>query len=111
MLTDNLQLIGDRLYAIRKKRGMTQAQVAGLAGVSERTYPEIERGIVNMRILTFVRICDALRISPDEVLIDTQLQLASRENDVLARLNSCSFHQRDTALQLLEVYFNSIEKN
>ena len=59
VLADNLRLIGERLYAIRKKRGLTQVEVAEAAGLSERTYPEIERGIVNMRILTFIRICDA----------------------------------------------------
>ena len=44
MLIFDFHTIGNKLYAIRKQMGMTQAEVAEAAGVSDRTYADIERG-------------------------------------------------------------------
>ena len=109
VLINDLRQLGDRLYSIRKRRGMTQAQVAEAADVSDRTYTEIERGIVNMRILTCVKICEALHITPDEVLVEAHEQLSARENTILDRLHACPLHQKETALRLLEIYLDSVE--
>lgn len=59
---------GNKLLALRKRMGLTQAEVAELSGLSDRTYADIERGTVNMRIETVLRICQALHITPDEIL-------------------------------------------
>ena len=37
MLIYNFTTIGNKLYAIRKRMGMTQAEVAEAAGVADRT--------------------------------------------------------------------------
>ena len=63
-------MIGNKLLAIRKRTGMTQAEVAEAAGLSDRTYADIERGTVNMRTETLLRICNVLRITPDEILTE-----------------------------------------
>ena len=60
MLIHDFQAIGNKLLTIRKKVGLTQAEVAEAAGLADRTYADIERGFVNMRIETILRICDAL---------------------------------------------------
>ena len=56
MLIFDRRTIGNRLLAMRKKRGLTQAEVAELAGLSDRTYADIERGTVNMRLETLLHI-------------------------------------------------------
>ena len=63
MLVSGLVAIGNKLLSIRKRMGMTQAEVAEAAGLSDRTYADIERGSVNMRIETILRICNALHLS------------------------------------------------
>ena len=68
MLVYDLRIIGNKLLAIRKRMGMTQAELAEAAGLSDRTYADIERGTVNMRTETMLRICNVLHITPDEVL-------------------------------------------
>ena len=68
MLIYDFSDIGNKLLAIRKRAGLTQVEVAEAAGLSNRTYADIERGTVNMRIETILRICDALHITPDEIL-------------------------------------------
>ena len=57
MLLFDMMTIGNRLLAARKRLGLTQAEVAERAGLSDRTYADIERGGVNMRIETFLRPC------------------------------------------------------
>ena len=54
MLVFEFVKIGNKLHAIRKAKGMTQAEVAEAAGLSDRTYANIERGSVNVRIETLL---------------------------------------------------------
>ena len=63
MLIFDYKTIGNKLLSFRKKRGLTQYEVAEIAGLSDRTYADIERGSVNMKIETILRICDALHLS------------------------------------------------
>ena len=70
--------IGNRLLAVRKRAGITQVEAAELAGVSDRTYADIERGSVNMRLETSLRICEALHSTPDELLIDEEEKAVHR---------------------------------
>ena len=56
MLIHDFSKIGEKLFAFRKKIGMTQFEVAEAAGLSDRTYADIERGSVNMRVETLLKI-------------------------------------------------------
>jgi transcriptional regulator with XRE-family HTH domain len=108
MLIFDFHTIGNKLYAIRKQTGMTQAEVAEAAGVSDRTYADIERGSVNMRIETVLRICNTLHVTPDEILTEENPSLTARQEELWARLNACPPKERETALGLLEVYLKSV---
>lgn len=108
MLVFDLHSIGNKLLAIRKRAGLTQEEAAETAGLSSRTYADIERGTVNMRLETILRICDALHITPDEILTQEESPLSLRQEEIIARLNACSEKDRDTALRLLDVYLSSL---
>ena len=104
MLVFDFLAIGNKLCMIRKAMGMTQADVAEAAGVCDRTYADIERGTVNMRVETLLRICNVLKITPDEVLTsDTDLSY----EEILNLLNSASNKNRKTALKILEAYLQN----
>ena len=109
MLIYDFRAIGNRLLAIRRRQGLTQAEVAEAAGLADRTYADIERGTVNMRLEPILRICQALHITPDEILTQERSAIAVRQEELLARLNACSEKDRDTALLLLEVYLRSLD--
>ena len=109
MLIYDFRAIGNRLLAIRRRQGLTQAEVAEAAGLADRTYADIERGTVNMRLETILRICQALHITPDEILTQERSAIAVRQEELLARLNACSEKDRDTALLLLEFYLRSLD--
>ena len=108
MLIFDLNTIGNKLLAIRKRAGLTQAEVAEAAGLSDRTYADIERGSVNMRTETMLRICNVLHITPDEVLTEENSSLTSKQEELWERLNACNPKDKETALQLLSVYLKSV---
>ena len=104
MLVFDFLAIGNKLCLIRKNMGMTQAEVAEAAGICDRTYADIERGTVNMRVETLLRICRVLKITPDEVLTsDTDFS----SEEILSLLNSASEKSKKTALKILEAYLQN----
>ena len=71
--------------------------MAELAGLSDRTYADIERGTVNMRLETLLHICRVY-----------ELDAPLPESELLARLHRCTPQQQATALTLLAVYLGSL---
>ena len=106
MLIFDFRTIGNKLLTIRKKAGLTQAEVAEAAGLSDRTYADIERGTVNMRIETILKICEALKITPDEILTEEQEPDIMWKNELLEELENCTPKEKETAFKLLAVYLN-----
>ena len=109
MLVFDLRTIGNKLLTVRKRMGMTQAEVAEAAGLSDRTYADIERGTVNMRTETILRICNVLHITPDEVLTEESTSLTAHQAELWERLNACNPKDKETALQLLSVFLKSLD--
>lgn len=108
MLIFDSRKIGNKLFALRKRMGMTQAEVAEAADISDRTYADIERGTVNMRIDTVLKICGVLHITPDEILTQDAPMLSAQAEELWSRLQSCSPKDQETALTLLSVYLESL---
>ncbi len=110
MLIFDFHSIGNKLLAYRKRAGLTQAEVAEAAGLSDRTYADIERGSVNMRIETILKICQALHITPDDILTEENNETDVLELEIVQLLGKCSPQHRKTALDLLYVYLKSIQQ-
>lgn len=107
MLVSNLCEIGDKLYKIRKNKGLTQAEVAEKAELSDRTYADIERGGVNMRIGTLLRICRALNVTPNDVLMaDNNIEIT--EQHIANTIKNCTNKEKETVLKMLSVYVESL---
>ncbi len=108
MLVFDLREIGTNLYQIRKRKGLTQAEVAEKAELSDRTYADIERGGVNMRLETLMKICSALKITPNDILTVADNEDIT-EQDVFEAIQTCSTNEKETALKLLNIYINSLK--
>lgn len=108
MLVFDLFKIGAKLYEIRRNKGLTQADVAEKAELSDRTYADIERGHVNMRIETLLKICSALNITPNDILV-TDDDFGISEQNLIDLLKDRSISEKETALKLLNVYVNSLK--
>lgn len=96
------------MYAIRKRLGLTQSEVAEAAGLSDRTYADIERGNVNMRIGTLVQICSALHVTPNDIMVDEQTLLIDQQDELPESLKQCTPNEQETCLKLLTVYLHSL---
>lgn len=107
MLVFDFRVIGNRLYEIRTKKFMSRSEVAEKANLSDRTYADIERGSVNMRVETILKICDALKITPNDLLVSED-ETAISEEDIINVMKECSPKEKETALQLLETYLQSL---
>ena len=88
MLIFDLRTIGNKLLTIRKRMGMTQAEVA---------------------TETILRICNVLHITPDEVLTEESTSLTAKQAELWERLNACNPKDKETALQFLSVYLKSLD--
>lgn len=109
MLFYTLAEIGSNIYQARKRLGLTQADVAEAAGLSDRNYANIERGLVNMRLKTLLRICEALHVSPDELLISDALPAEITPTDLVGQLEECNPRDQRTAINILAAYLNSLQ--
>lgn len=109
MLIFDLKHIGNKLYEIRTKKLLSRLDVAEKAELSDRAYADIERGNANMRIETFLNICNALNITPNDVLIEEDTNVFS-ENEILDTLATCTEFERRTIMRILKVYLDSLNK-
>lgn len=109
MLISNLCEVGNKLYKLRKSKGLTQAEVAEKAELSDRTYADIERGNVNMRLETLLKICNALNITPNDILTTEEYKIFT-EAELVNIINSCTETEKQTVLNLLYVYIKSLNK-
>lgn len=108
MLIYDMRQIGNKILALRKTTGLTQAELAEKAGLADRTYADIERGNVNMRIETLLKICDALGVTPDTILTEENTALQIKGEDVAKRISACSEKEKQTALAIIDVYLKSL---
>ena len=108
MLIFDRRQIGNNLLRLRKQAGLTQMELAEAAGLADRTYADIERGGVNMRVETLLRICAALRVTPNDVLVAEEAAEVPDQDALFERLRQCSARDRETALNLLAVYLRSV---
>lgn len=109
MLIFDFHKIGGKLFSARKRLGLTQMEVAESSGLSDRAYADIERGTVNMRIETVLRICQALQISPNDILTEDDNTPELQQNELLEQLAHCTPKEQETALSLLSVYLRSLK--
>ena len=107
MLVFDFKVIGHKLYEIRTKKLMSRAEVAEKANLSDRTYADIERGSVNMRVETILKICDALKITPNDIFVSQEDKILTEE-EIINIIKKCSPKEKETALNLLEVYLQSL---
>ena len=79
MLITDQAAIGTRLRQIRKSRKLSQTDLAAAAGISGKAYADIERGTSNMRVETMLKICQALNVTPNDILTEAEPPSGARE--------------------------------
>ena len=62
--------LGERVRALRSRRGITRRELAAGAGVSERHLGSLELGVGNASVLILLQVARALQTTPAELLDD-----------------------------------------
>lgn len=65
---DVAEHLAENVRALREARGLTQAQVARLAGIPRPTWTNMESGAANPTLSVLLKISDALHVRLDELL-------------------------------------------
>ncbi|MBU86039.1 helix-turn-helix transcriptional regulator [Alcanivorax sp.] len=65
-----LQAFGAKVRAVRKQKGLSQEELASLAGLDRSYMGHIERGEKNITLLKIYQISDALSLSPAALLAE-----------------------------------------
>jgi transcriptional regulator with XRE-family HTH domain len=60
--------IGRRLRSVRRKKGITQQELASALGTNQGTISNIERGVRGVTVQQLVKLARALRVSTNEIL-------------------------------------------
>ena len=58
--------MGKRIAELRRRKGLTQVQLAYSIGMEKSNYNVIEKGKSNPQFLTLIKICDALECQPKD---------------------------------------------
>ena len=56
--------LGDALLEARTGTGMSQQELADRAGVHRTYISDVERGVRNVTVVTILRMCSALNVTP-----------------------------------------------
>lgn len=64
----NSQELGKRIATIRKRRGITQAQLARIIGIGQTLISSYEVGRITLSAEMLFRLAKALNVSPNEIL-------------------------------------------
>jgi transcriptional regulator with XRE-family HTH domain len=70
MRDPSLEAFGSRIRSIRKAKGYSQEQMAGIAGLDRGYMGHIERGEKNITLLKIYQLKDALDITFTELFKD-----------------------------------------
>lgn len=83
--------------ALRLERGLTQAQLAEIAGVNQATVSKVERGETNITMDKIEAIAAALKVEPVQLFDLPELQART-----LAAISAIDPRRREAALVVLE---------
>ena len=77
----NAELIGEVIRNCRKKKGISQEVLSGLAGLDRTHYSKIERGLRSPTLDTLFKIAHALDTKPHELILEIELAMQVQNAD------------------------------
>lgn len=97
--------MGRRIKLRRKELKLTQLKLAELIGVSNNHMSAIENAKTNPSMDNFIKLCEALNVTPDYLLLGS-MHTNNVPQDIVDKLRLCS--QADLVLinQIVEILVN-----
>lgn len=100
--TNPKALLGRRIRAIRRERGLTQEALAEAIDKSLRTVSNLERGTMGIRIETLFRICEKLKVEPRDLFVGVSLgrRTSARRAELEGQISDLARALDDARLEL-----------
>lgn len=96
-------LLGKRIALLRKGKGITQAQLAEKADITNNFLSHIERSYSIPSLETLIKICDALDVTPDTVLLGAKTDKKEyMGNEIYEKISSCSSKQKRFIIDIID---------
>lgn len=110
-MTIDYSAVGKRISLIRKNRGMTQEQLAEKAELSNIYISHIENSRSIPSLETLMKICSALDITPDEVLLGTKQDMENYlQSDIQKKLILCTPKERRMVSRFIDLLLEEREE-
>lgn len=98
---------GARIQQYRKTMGITQEALAESIEKSVRLVVDVERGVAGMSMETLLRICGALHVTPNDLLLPGGEGSSEEVRWLAQALENSSEHVRATAIEIVKAYLRS----
>ena len=90
-MVNDYSLIGKRLAAIRKERKLTQEKLAELTDLANNYISNIENNRSIPSLETLVKLCNALEITPNDLLLGAATTSQNYlTNELCEKINTCT---------------------
>jgi transcriptional regulator with XRE-family HTH domain len=104
---------GNRLKEIRKRRGLSQVELAARLGLHQSLISQYERGYLRLHGALLVRLAQALDTTPDEILggaatTTKETPLDRRFLRRLKRVEKLSPHQQKILLGTIDAFIAKV---
>lgn len=99
--------IGKRIRKYRKERGWTQEQLAEAIEKTAKHVGNLENAKTQMSLECCIDISDALKISPNHLLVDNlddEMQEEILDEELIELYHRCPVNQRKKFLKYLELF-------
>lgn len=110
-MTIDYSAVGKRISLIRKNRGMTQEQLAEKAELSNIYISHIENSRSIPSLETLMKLCSALDITPDELLLGTKQDMENYlQSDIQKKLILCTPKERRMVSRFIDLLLEEREE-
>lgn len=110
-MTIDYSAVGKRISLIRKNRGMTQEQLAEKAELSNIYISHIENSRSIPSLETLMKLCSALDVTPDEVLLGTKQDMENYlQSDIQKKLILCTPKERRMVSRFIDLLLEEREE-
>lgn len=110
-MTIDYSAVGKRISLIRKNRGMTQEQLAEKTELSSNYISHIENSRSIPSLETLMKLCSALDITPDEVLLGTKQDMENYlQSDIQKKLILCTPKERRMVSRFIDLLLEEREE-
>jgi len=106
---------GMRLQEIRKRRGLSQVEVAERLGIHQSLISQYERGYLRLHGALLVRLAEVLKTTPDEILAVKKARGNGEDQTLdrrfvrrLRKLDKLSAHEKKLLLGTIDAFLSKV---